>query len=82
MIFGIFVKLLELNQNLIMKRTLLSCLALAMVFSAKSQILIEDNFDSYTAGMGVAEQSTSWDTWDGSAGLDGEVSTDYSNSGE
>jgi hypothetical protein len=64
-----------------MKRTLLSCLAFAMVFSAKSQIILEDNFDAYSAGMGVAEQSTSWDTWDGSAGLDGLVSTDYANSG-
>jgi hypothetical protein len=44
-------------------------------------VLFEDNFDSYTADLGVAEQSLIWDTWDGSAGADGSVSTDYAFSG-
>jgi Secretion system C-terminal sorting domain len=44
-------------------------------------LLFSDNFDSYTAGQGVAAQSSDWDTWDGSTGVDGMVSADYANSG-
>ncbi|MEY3397921.1 MAG: Secretion system C-terminal sorting domain [Bacteroidota bacterium] len=44
-------------------------------------LLFSDDFESYTAGVGVAEQGDGWDTWDGSAGVDGEVSTDFAYSG-
>lgn len=64
-----------------MRRILLSAAALALFFNAQSQVIFEDNFDNYTADQGVAAQSSSWDTWDGSAGLDGMVSTSYANSG-
>lgn len=64
-----------------MRRILLSTAALALFFNAQSQVIFEDHFDSYTADQGVAAQSDSWDTWDGSAGLDGMVSTAYANSG-
>ncbi|MFN0032991.1 MAG: T9SS type A sorting domain-containing protein [Flavobacteriales bacterium] len=65
-----------------MKKILLAAGSIALSISMFSQtIVFEDNFDSYTAGLGVAEQSSSWNTWDGSAGLDGEVSTDFAFSG-
>lgn len=65
-----------------MKKPLLFLSALGFSVMASSQtVLFEDNFDSYTADMGVAEQSLIWDTWDGSAGADGTVSTDYAFSG-
>jgi hypothetical protein len=51
-----------------------------MALSAQN-LLVSDNFDDLTVGMGVAEQNSDWDTWDGSAGVDGEVSSDYSSSG-
>ena len=44
-------------------------------------VIFEDDFESYTAGMGVAEQSDTWTTWTGSAGEDADVSADFANSG-
>jgi hypothetical protein len=65
-----------------MKKPLLFLSMLGMSLCASSQtILFEDNFDDYTADLGVAEQSLVWDTWDGSAGADGSVSTDFAFSG-
>lgn len=65
-----------------MKKILLFISILATVMVANTQtLLFEDNFDSYTTGMGVAAQSADWDTWDGSPNLDGAVSTDYASSG-
>jgi hypothetical protein len=65
-----------------MRKPLLIVCALmsGMAVSAQS-LLFSDNFDNLSAGMGVAEQNAEWDTWDGSAGPDGEVSADYASSG-
>lgn len=65
-----------------MKKPLLflSMLGMSVGLSAQT-VIFEDNFDAYTADMGVAEQSLTWDTWDGSAGVDGSVSTDFAFSG-
>lgn len=65
-----------------MKKTLLvlPCVAVSFFINAQT-IIFEDNFDSYTAGLGVAEQSSSWTTWDGSPGLDGAVSSSFAFSG-
>lgn len=66
-----------------MNKPLLAFACLACSFHVSAQtVIFSDNFDSVTAGMGVAEQNSSWSTWDGSAGLDGEVSADYAYSGE
>lgn len=65
-----------------MKKPLLVLTALGMSLGLSAQtVIFEDNFDSYTADLGVAEQSLTWDTWDGSAGADGAVSTDFAFSG-
>jgi hypothetical protein len=65
-----------------MKKPLLFLSAIGMSLGLSAQtVIFEDNFDSYTADMGVAEQSLTWDTWDGSAGADGAVSTDFAFSG-
>ncbi len=45
-------------------------------------LLFSDDFENYTVGGGVAAQNTDWDTWDGSAGVDGTVSSDYASSGD
>lgn len=48
---------------------------------APSTILFADNFDSYTAGTGLAAQNPSfWTTWSGGAGEDPLVSNAFSNS--
>ena len=65
-----------------MKKPLLFLSVLGMSLGVSAQtVIFEDNFDSYTADMGVAEQSLVWDTWDGSAGADGAVSTAFAFSG-
>lgn len=65
-----------------MKKSLLALACLSCIIQSSAQTtLFSDNFDSFTAGLGVAEQNPTWDTWDGSAGLDGEVSADYAFSG-
>ena len=52
----------------------LSMLGMSLGVSAQN-VIFEDNFDSYAPDLGVAEQSLVWDTWDGSAGVDGAVSS-------
>ncbi len=65
-----------------MKKSLLFIPLISFAIGASAQtIVFEDNFDSVTAGMGVVEQNTSWNTWDGTAGLDGQVSSNYAFSG-
>jgi hypothetical protein len=65
-----------------MKKPLLFLSLSALGLAAAAQtVIFEDNFDSYAADMGVAEQSLVWDTWDGSAAPDGVVSTDFAFSG-
>lgn len=66
-----------------MKKTLLLVPCLMASFFAHAQLIFEDNFDSYSAGGGVAAQSGgTWDTWTGNfAGEDAEVSSAYSFSG-
>ncbi len=65
-----------------MKKPLLALAGISVCALMNAQtVIFSDNFDSFTAGLGVAEQNSAWDTWDGSAGLDGEVSVDYAFSG-
>jgi Secretion system C-terminal sorting domain len=65
-----------------MRKPLLFVCALMGGMAVSGQNLIfSDNFDNLSAGMGVAEQNSGWDTWDGSAGADGEVSADFASSG-
>jgi len=50
-------------------------------FAQPNPILFSDNFDSYTAGTGLAAQNPSfWTTWDGGAGEDPLVSNAFSHS--
>jgi hypothetical protein len=65
-----------------MKKPLLflSMFGMSLGLSAQT-VIFEDNFDSYTADLGVAEQSLVWDTWDGTAAPDAAVSTDFAFSG-
>jgi hypothetical protein len=59
-----------------MKKPLLFLSLSALGLAACAQtVIFEDNFDSYAVDLGVAEQSLVWDTWDGSAGVDGAVSS-------
>ena len=58
-----------------MKKLLLFSSLLFPVIS-QAQLIVEDNFDSYTAGSGVAAQSSNWDTWTGAVNLDALVSTE------
>ncbi len=58
-----------------MKKLLLFSSFLIPVIS-QAQLIVEDNFDSYTAGTGVAAQSTNWDTWTGATNIDALVSTE------
>lgn len=44
-------------------------------------VIFEDDFESYTLGMGVAEQSNVWTTWTGASGEDANVSDEQANSG-
>ncbi|MDZ4750466.1 MAG: T9SS type A sorting domain-containing protein [Flavobacteriales bacterium] len=60
---------------------LLACALLGGMAVSAQTLLFDDNFDNLSAGMGVAEQNSGWDTWDGSAGVDGEVSSDFASSG-
>ncbi|MBC8185076.1 hypothetical protein H8E88_28615 [candidate division KSB1 bacterium] len=55
-----------------MKRILLAATALCLVaFNAYSQtLLFEDNFDAYTAGEFLAQQSENWTTWSDAPGGD------------
>jgi hypothetical protein len=65
-----------------MKKPLLFLSVLGLSFSVSAQtVIFEDNFDSYTADMGVSEQSLVWDTWDGSAAPDAMVSSAVAFSG-
>jgi len=65
-----------------MKKPLLFLSLSALGLAACAQtVIFEDNFDSYAADLGVAEQSLVWDTWDGSAGADGAVSNAFAFSG-
>jgi len=65
-----------------MKKPLLFLSMLGMSLGVSAQnVIFEDNFDSYAADLGVAEQSLVWDTWDGSAGADGAVSSAFAFSG-
>ena len=65
-----------------MKKPLLFLSLSALGLAACAQtVIFEDNFDSYAADLGVAEQSLVWDTWDGSAGADGAVSDAFAFSG-
>lgn len=66
-----------------MKKLLVLVPCLAATMFANAQLVFEDNFDSYSAGGGLAAQSGgNWDTWTGNfAGEDAEVSSAYSFSG-
>lgn len=65
-----------------MKKSILFLSVLSIGFAGKAQtVIFEDNFDSYEVDLGVAEQSLTWDTWDGSAAPDGVVSADFAFSG-
>ena len=66
-----------------MKKTLLALSVFLAASAAQSQVIFEDNFDSYTAGSGIAAQGNgAWDTWTGNhAGEDGAVSSAYASSG-
>lgn len=66
-----------------MKKTLLALSVFLAASAAQSQVIFEDNFDSYTAGSGIAAQGNgAWDTWTGNiAGEDGVVSSAYASSG-
>jgi hypothetical protein len=65
-----------------MKKPLLFLSVLGLSLAGSSQtVIFEDNFDSYVPDLGVAEQSSEWETWDGSAGVDGAVSSAFAFSG-
>ncbi len=65
-----------------MKKPLLFLSMLGLSLAGSSQtVIFEDNFDSYVPDLGVAEQSSEWDTWDGSAAVDGAVSSVVAYSG-
>jgi hypothetical protein len=65
-----------------MKKPLLFLSMLGLSLAVSSQtVIFEDNFDSYVPDLGVAEQSSEWETWDGSAGVDGAVSSAVAFSG-
>jgi type IX secretion system substrate protein len=61
------VSKLFINQKkYIMKRVLLlSATFFMFVFASFSQVIYEDNFDAYTTGGYLAEQSADWTTWSG-----------------
>ena len=66
-----------------MKKLLLLSVIVAFAFSVKAQTtLIDENFDSYTTGGQVADQSDIWTTWSNDPGSaeDAVVSEDYANS--
>lgn len=63
-------------------KQLLTCLCLISAFSLQAQLSFSDDFESYTAGAGVALASSTWATWTGNvAGEDAPVSTDRAHSG-
>ncbi|HKK09674.1 MAG TPA: hypothetical protein VJ939_02505, partial [Bacteroidales bacterium] len=67
-----------------MKKLLLLTTLLTFVLGVSAQTtLFEDNFDAYTVGTGVAEQSDTWDTWSSDPGSaeDALVSDAYAQSG-
>ncbi len=63
------------------KPLLLLSMFTAVLVSQAQTVIFEDNFDSYTIDSGVSAQSLVWDTWDGTAGIDGLVSADFAFSG-
>ncbi|WP_306643871.1 T9SS type A sorting domain-containing protein [Sanyastnella coralliicola] len=65
-----------------MRKALLLAGACAFALSINAQTVIySDDFESYTAGSGIAEQADNWYVWNEGLDVDGEVSTDYAASG-
>jgi hypothetical protein len=65
-----------------MKKPLLFIAMVSLCLCSSAQnVLFQDNFDSYTSEIGLAEQSLYWDTWTGSLAVDALVSADTSFSG-
>lgn len=75
---------LKTNQFFkIMKRTLLFLFTLGIINALSAQVIIDENFDSYTSGTGIAIQaSTPWTTWSNAPGgaEDPSISTTQANS--
>ncbi|MCF8387116.1 MAG: T9SS type A sorting domain-containing protein [Bacteroidales bacterium] len=65
------------------KVLLLSATFFMFLFTANAQVIYEDDFDSYTVGGYLAEQSAEWTTWSGAPGgdEDGIISDDQAMSG-
>lgn len=67
-----------------MKKLLLFTTLITFVLGVSAQTTVfEDDFESYTPGTGLVEQSDDWDTWSGGSGgsEDAVVSDDYAMSG-
>lgn len=67
-----------------MKKLLLFTTLITFVLGVSAQTTVfEDDFESYTLGMGVAEQSDNWTTWSDAPGTDEDAlaSDDYAQSG-
>lgn len=57
-----------------MKKPLLLSFAIALGLGITAQtVLFEDNFDSYTAGMGIVAQNSEWSYWTSGTDTDGMV---------
>jgi hypothetical protein len=65
-----------------MIKPLLSLFVVASLLPASAQVtLFSDDMESYSPGIGVAAQSSVWNTWTGSPSEDAIVSTLFANSG-
>lgn len=67
-----------------MKKLLLLTTLITFVLGVSAQTAVfEDDFESYTAGSGIATQTDNWETWSGGSGgsEDAIVSDDYAMSG-
>ncbi|MDZ7777767.1 MAG: hypothetical protein U5L09_20205 [Bacteroidales bacterium] len=67
-----------------MKKLLLLTTLITFVLGVSAQTTIfEDDFEAYTPGTGLVEQSDDWETWSGGSGgsEDAIVSDDYAMSG-
>ncbi len=65
------------------KFTLLFMAAMLMGFFANAQVIFSDDFEGFTDGDYVADNSTEWTTWSDAPGTaeDAVISTTYANSG-
>ena len=65
-----------------MKKLLLFSTSFVLALALSSQtVIFEDNFDSYTAGMGVVAQSSDWSNWASGSDTDGMVDDAFAFSG-